>query len=374
MKIKRIAALLLVVVMVFSFTACKEKPANNVNNMPVIEGTVYSCFDRVVEERAPKDSFLKKDKDGEVLIQATTDTLDYTFGFNAEQANDFIVSCDSWKAYSLNVKINNNTAVSQTFSEFTSNALPDGMWLGKESLNGTMSIVANSTDVEFPAVLIIDTRKVNVADMCTVLDTIAIEIKYFATPDDGDDEAPESEYKRLSVTNNLELSDINLEPEKQLSAKRTTIEDGSSFLEIYKENPAAFSSEAKLFGLDEATVSEVLAANSGWEWYTLNIEIQNKTADELNVLKIIADNNGSNGVWISGVSQYGEYGMPANKTDVLPVSVLVDTSALGGKSAQEAIAELNIQLGYAAGELIYEDGEDEFSPENALPLKYINVQ
>lgn len=353
MKIKRIVSFALIVVMLFAFTACKKQP-----EPPKFEGTLYASFDRVFEDGSAKVSYVKK-----------TEALEYEFGFDSNLAADFAASSDSWSVYSLNLKISNNTAVSQTFFEFSSSALPDGMWLSKISRNGTVTVDTNITDVDFPATVIIDTRKVNVADMYKALGNIAIEIKYFATPADGNDEAPESEHKKLAVTNNLVIPDTNIEPEKQLSAKRTNIEDGSAFLETYRSNVAAFKSEAELFGIDEATAEKILAANSGWEWYTLNIEIENKTADDLTVFNIVAADNGKNGVWISSLSQYGEYGMPANNKSVLPVSVLVDTSAIGDKSAQEAIAALNIQLEYVAGELVDDEGN-----ENVLPSKFINVK
>ncbi len=357
MKIKSIIALMLATVMLFSFTACKEKPD------PGKAGVIYAGFDQIYEDEATKYHYVDNP---EAFMRAAQ----YELKLDEATAGEFLSDSDNWSFYSLNIMINNNTDSSNTFVGFASAEMPDGMWLSSTSANGELSLPANATNQQYPASVLIDTRKVSVSEMYSVIAELDISILYYETPADDETEVPESEYKKLKVTNSIVVPEQDkVEPEEQIGAKRTTVEDGSSFLETYRANSIAFSNEAKLFGLDSATAAKVLAADSGWQWYTLYIEIENKTDDELNVNKIIAENNGASGVWVSSVSQYGEFGMPANDKQELPVSVLVDTSALGGKSAQEAISQVKIQLEYIAGATIDDEGN-----ESVLPSKTVDVK
>ena len=61
--------------------------------------------------------------------------------------------------------------------------------------------------------------------------------------------------------------------------------------------------------------------------------------------------------------------MPGEDTQILPVTVLVDTAELGGKTVQEAIAAMNLSLEYVAGEVI-----DDFGNESILPTKTVAVE
>ncbi|MBQ3497737.1 MAG: hypothetical protein IJA87_01275 [Clostridia bacterium] len=356
MKIKSIVALMLAAVMLFSFTACKDEPE------PDKEGTIYAGFDQIFEDEATKYHYIDNP---EAFMRAAQ----YELKIDETTAGEFLSDTDNWKFYSLNIVINNNMPVNHTFVGFAASEMPDGIWLSNISANGELSVPANVTDQQYPASVLVDTRKVNITEMYKAIAELDVNVLYYETPAD-ETEVSESDYKKLKVTNSIVVpEEDNVKPEEQISAKRTTIEDGSSFLETYRTNSIAFSNEAKLFGLDSETAAEVIATDSAWQWYTLYIEIENKTAEELNVNKIIAADNGANGVWVCNVSQYGEFGMPANDKQELPVSVLVDTSELDGKSAQEAISEMNIQLEYIAGATIDDEGN-----ESVLPSKTVDVK
>lgn len=357
MKIKRIVALLLAAVMLFGFTACKGNPE------PEKKGTLYAGFDQIFNDESTKFYYIKNP---EAFMRAAQ----YELKLDEKTASEYLSDSDNWEFYSLNVTINNNTDKNHTFVGFAAGEMPDGMWLSKASSYGELSLPANASGRDYPASVLIDTRKVSVTEMYSAVANLDINILYYETPADDETEVPESEYKNLKVTSNVVAPEEDkVKPETQIDAKRTTIEDGSSFLETYRTNSIAFSNEAKLFGLDSTTAAQVLAVDSGWQWYTLYIEIENKTDDELNVNKVVAADNGKNGVWVCNVSQYGEFGMPANDKQELPVSVLVDTSKLGGKSAQEAISQVKIQLEYIAGATVDDEGN-----ESVLPSKTVDVK
>ncbi len=357
MKTKRIVALLLAAVMLFSFTACKGDPK------PDKEGALYAGFDQVFNDEDTKYYYINNP---EAFMRAAQ----YELKLDEKTAGEYLSDSDNWEFYSLNITINNNTDRNHTFVGFSAGEMPDGMWLSNISSYGELSLPANVSGYDYPANVLIDTRKISVTEMYSTVANLEINVLYYETPADDETEVPESEYKKLKVTSNIvEPEEDKVKPEEQISAKRTTIEDGSSFLETYRANSIAFSNEAKLFGLDSTTAAKVIAADSGWQWYTLNIEIENKTDDELNVNKIVAADNGANGVWVCNVSQYGEFGMPANDKQELPVSVLVDTSMLNGKSVQEAISQVKIQLEYIAGATVDDEGN-----ESVLPSKTVEVK
>lgn len=357
MKTKRIVALLLAAVMLFSFTACKGDPK------PDKEGALYAGFDQVFNDEDTKYYYINNP---EAFMRAAQ----YELKLDEKTAGEYLSDSDNWEFYSLNITINNNTDRNHTFVGFSAGEMPDGMWLSNISSYGELSLPANVSGYDYPANVLIDTRKISVTEMYSTVANLEINVLYYETPADDETEVPESEYKKLKVTCNIvEPEEDKVKPEEQISAKRTTIEDGSSFLETYRANSIAFSNEATLFGLDSTTAAKVIAADSGWQWYTLNIEIENKTDDELNVNKIVAADNGANGVWVCNVSQYGEFGMPANDKQELPVSVLVDTSMLNGKSVQEAISQVKIQLEYIAGATVDDEGN-----ESVLPSKTVEVK
>ncbi len=360
MKIKRTAALLLALVMLFAFTACKggDKP-----NKPSKSGSLYAGFEEIFEDGGLKAYYLKNP---DTFTAAAVEEM----GMTKEDAQAFLSDSDSWNFYNLNIAISNGTEKNYTFVSFEGSETPEGMWFSTSPINGELSIPPSVLDQLYPATVLINTEKISTTGMYSAVANMTIKVNYFETPADDNEEVPQSAYKQLKVDNKIVApEDDKVEPEEQISAKRTTIEDASAFLEAFKSNAIAFSNESKLYGMDSETAAKAISEDGGWQCYTLNIEINNKTDDELTVNKIIAADNGKNGVWVCSVSQYGEYGMPANDTQVLPVTVLIDANALGGNSAQDAISKVALQLEYIAGATI-----DDLGNESVLPSKTVDVK
>lgn len=362
MKIKRIVALLMMAVMLFSFTACKKNAADNVNNTTTVPGVLYAGFEWAAVNAAEKENYIRDE--ARFIDIATKD-----IGLTEAKAKALLADVNTWSVYTIDVQINNNSATSKTFIGFAATGLPDGMWVNTAG-SFELTVPAKVTDEFYPVGIIVDNNVLSKVDVYNALSKMKLELVYFETPADGSDEVPESEYKKFAVTNNLAAPEPdNTQNDTLLSAKRVNVEDGSYILESYKNNSAAFNSEIKLFGIDSSTASKVLADGSTWQWYVLNIEIENKTDNDLNIYGIIAEDNGKNGVWVCSVSQYGEYGMPAKDKQILPVSVLVDTSAIGDKSVEEAIAGVKIQLEYFAG-----DYDEDLVDEDTVVKNFITVK
>lgn len=357
MKIKKITALMLAVVMLFAFTACKTEEKKGPE-----AGKLYAGLDLIYEDGQTKEFYLQNP---ELFMRAAQTE----FGLSESDAQDFLKGGDNWVFYSLNIEISNNTDKYYSFVSFEGGETPDGMWLSSCPINGELSVPPAQTDILYPATLLVDSSKVDVNLMYTTVAGFELKIVCYETPADDNIEVPESDRQKLEVTINIVApEDDTVKAEDQITAKRANIEDGSDFLDAHRSNSVAFYNEAKLYGMTNETAANVIAADSGWECYILNIEITNKTDSDLTVYNINAEDNGKTGVWICSVSQYGEFGMPADDTQVLPVNVLVNTAELGGKSAQEAISEMKISLEYIAGEVV-----DEYGNENILPTKTVEV-
>ncbi len=357
MKIKRIIAVVLAALMLFAFTACKK----NELEVPK-DGELYAGMSGVFEDGNLKAYYLKNP---ESFIRAAQNE----YGLSEAEAQEFLNNDDNWKFYILNVNISNKTKDSFTFIGFSDIETPDGVWFSTSPVNGELSLPAGLSQ-DYPASLLVNGDKVNINQMYSAVANFDLELFYCETPENDDVEITESDCDKLKINNKIIApEDDKVKVESQISAKRTNIEDTSDFLETFKSNSVAFNNESKLYGMDSETAAEAIADNSGWACYTLNIEIVNKTSTDLTVYTVNAENNGTSGVWVCSVSQYGEFGMPANDTQILPVTVLVDTAELGGKTAQEAIAAMDISLEYVAGEII-----DDFGNESILPTKTVTVE
>ena len=357
MKIKRIIALLLAGVMLFAFTACKGKELD----VPKA-GELYAGMSGVFEDGNLKSYYLKNP---ESFIRAAQSE----YGLSEADAQAFVENSENWMFYTLNINISNKTKNTFTFISFSGSETPDGLWMSTAPVNGELSMPSDTAQA-YPASILVNRDKVNVNQMYSAIANLEIEIFYCETPEDDDIEITEADCDKLKVNNKIIApEDDKIKAESQISAKRTGIEETSGFLEAFKSNSAAFKNESELYGMDSETAAEAIAENSGWACYTLNIEVVNKTNDDLTIYTVTAENNGASGVWVCSVSQYGEFGMPGNDTQILPVTVLVDTAELGGKNVQDAIAEMNVSLEYVAGEVI-----DDFGNESILPTKTVNVE
>ena len=357
MKTKRIIAIVLAAVMLFAFTACKK----NEPDIPKA-GELYAGMNSIFEDGNLKVYYLKNPESFIKAAQAE-------YGLSEADAQDFLDNDENWTFYNLNVKISNKTKDSFTFISFSDSETPDGVWLSTEPINGELSLPAGESQA-YPASILVNSDKVNINQMYSAVANLDLELFYCKTPENDDVDITESDCDKLKVSNKIIApEDDKVKAESQISAKRTNIEDAADFLESFKSNSAAFKNESKLYGMDSETAAEAIAENSGWACYTLNIEIVNKTDTDLTVYTVNAEDNGKSGVWVCSVSQYGEYGMPANDTQILPVTVLVDTAELGGKTAQDAIAAMDLSLEYIAGEII-----DDFGNESILPTKTVSVE
>ncbi|HBL40313.1 MAG TPA: hypothetical protein DDY98_01565 [Ruminococcaceae bacterium] len=132
----------------------------------------------------------------------------------------------------------------------------------------------------------------------------------------------------------------------EMKASIDSLSDGSSILESYRSNEIAFSNEAKLYGMDSETAAQVTFKEGSFRCYVLNIKVKNTKRYDLTVQAVHSPNNGKDGVWVCGVSQYGLFDVTANRTADMPVTVLVDNNITKQDAVEQVLKSMNLSLEY----------------------------
>ncbi|MBQ3603148.1 MAG: hypothetical protein IJA02_04875 [Clostridia bacterium] len=352
--IKKITAIFLAAVMLLGFAACGEKT----------DGKITAKLSDVYEDGGLKEYYLSNK---EAFVIAAQNDL----AMDEAAANSFLSNPDSWQVYALDVEVLNKTDEAYTCIGFeAAGNMADGFYFSKTSIGAEFSIPYGEEPELYPATIVVNTEKVTVEQMYTVISGLDITIVGYPTPEDDDAEIPESDYKKIKVTNNIEAPEADAgKADDEISAKRSSVEDGSAFLEIYRKNDIAFSNEAKLYGMDSETAAQVLAKDGGWECYILYIIVENKTDDDMTVYSINAANNGANGLWVNSISQYGEFSMEPGSENEMPVTIMLNPAQLGGMTFEQALAAVEMTLTYSKGTLIDAQGNESVAIKKTAEVK-----
>ena len=342
MKVKKILSLLLAAVMLLSFAACSGG-----------SGKTVAELNQIFEDGSLKQYYLKNP---ETFMAAAQEEI----SMSEADAQDFLANPDNWQVYSLEISLSNigKEAFSYIGFEKAENQL-EGFYFSTCPINGELSVPAGIENEFYPATIVINTAKVSVEEMYTAVADLDIVILGYPTPEDDNEVIAPSDYTKIKVKNNIEAPKAdNDDADKEIVAKRSSISDGSAYLELYRNNELIFANEAKLYGMDSETAAAALNKEGKWQCYVFGIAVENKTDTDLTVYRIITENNGSNGVWLNSVSQYGEFSMSSGMKDEIPVTIMVNPDALGGKTVEQAIAEMNITLEYSKGTLMDANGNE----------------
>ena len=152
--------------------------------------------------------------------------------------------------------------------------------------------------------------------------------------------APETETIRIEAAQTHERS------EKELKASFDSIAAADGVLEAYRSNEIAFSNEAKLYGMDSETAALVTFKEGSFRSYVLKLKLKNTKKYDLTVHSVLSPDNGQNGVWVCGVSQYGTFDIAANSTAYMPITVLVDSSVTPDDAVEKALRGMKLTLEY----------------------------
>lgn len=342
MKTKRILALILAAAMLLSFAACSGS-----------SGKVTAQLSEIYEDGGLKKYYINNP---ETFMAAAQDEIK----MSEADAQAFLSDPDNWQIYSLDITVSNKSDELFSFIGFKEIEIEqDGFYFSTCPINGELSVPGDAEDEPYPATILIDGSKVSLEQMYTLVSGLEIILLGYPTPEDDDEVIDPSDYTHTKVKNNItapEADDTNASEE--ISAKRSSITDGSAYLDIYRNNELIFANEAKLYGMDSETAAQAMNKEGKWECYILNISVENKTDGDLTVYSILPENNGATGVWINGISQYGEFSMEAGAKEEMPVNILVNPDALGGKTVEQAIADMVINLEYSKGTLMDENGNE----------------
>ncbi len=134
--------------------------------------------------------------------------------------------------------------------------------------------------------------------------------------------------------------------EKELKASFDSLADGSEIMANYRENDIAFSNEAKLYGMNSETAALVTFREGSFCCYVLNLKVSNTKKYDLTVRAVLSPDNGKNGVWVCGVSQFGAFDVAARGTAKMPVTVLVDGSVITEDAVEQALRGMSLSLEY----------------------------
>lgn len=353
MKAKKIFALILATALIFSFAACSGS-----------SGKVTASLSEIYEDGSLKQYYLNNP---ETFMSSAQSGIE----MKEADAQDFLANPDRWQLYSLDIIVSNKGKEAFSFIGFDKIASEqDGFYFSTCPINGELSLTGGSEDEAYPATVAVNTDKVSIEQMYTIISELNITLLGYPTPEDDNQIIDPKDYAHIKVKNNITAPKTdNTETSKEISAKRSSIEDGSDYLEIYRNNELIFTNEAKLYGMDADTATQAMNKEGNWQCYILNIAVQNKTDEDLTVYRIMPASNGTNGVWVNGISQYGEFSMAAGTEELMPVNVLIDTDALGGKTVEQAISEAVIELEYSKGTLMDENGNESIQIKKIAEVK-----
>ncbi len=328
MKTKKIAVLLLAVLMLFSFTSCKPlKLKKKLDPLDMVLSTVRY-------DDGMKASFLKhKDR--------FTDVHAASYGMNKEQANDFLKNADRYGVYSIDTRIQNREENSYTFLKIQVEGEHDGIWLNDRSINGEISVPAGSISTDFMLSFIADNQKLDIPAIYETLSDLKISVVYYVTPADDETTVKESEYKTLSAKNYIALSD-DTDQLKEVKATFGSVEDGGDYEELFKNDKATLTG----YGFADAVTERYLAKNTKWECYVLAVNVDNNNNTEnLTVYGTTVQANGQKGVWVSEKSMDGdEIGIPGGNESTVYFLLLVDPDVPGGVTVAETVKSMKISL------------------------------
>lgn len=352
MKVKKLLSLFLAAIMLLSFAACSGS-----------QSKVTAQLSEIYEDGSLKQYYLSNP-------EIFTESAQEDTSMSQEEAQNFLSSPDDWKIYSLDVTVSNKGEEAFSFIGFEPvEEKQDGVFFSTCPVNSELSVPAGIENEPYPATLIINSAKVSLEQTYSIIAKLDIVVLGYPTPEDDDTVIDPADYEHIEVENNIIApEEDDSDTDKDLSAKRSSIEDGSAYLKLYRENELIFANEAPLYGMDSETAAQAMNKEGKWQCYILYIAVENKTDTDLTVYRILPENNGANGVWLNSVSQYGEFSMASDMSDEIPVAMLVNPDALGGKTVEQAIAEMTISLEYSKGTLMDENGNESIQIKKIAPV------
>ena len=288
-----------------------------------------------------------------------------------EKAAESFINDEGWTAFQINLIIHNGKDKPYTFADLVlEEALNNNAYILTESPDGDISIPVSGRE-NLSYIVFANTSEISNDELLRWISETKMQVQYYdsALEEESEDEIPANKIKLLDVNKQLAFPSDDNQKNPDASVTFGEIEDGSDFLNVLKKNEIAFSNEAKLFGLDSDTAPKVVAKDSKWECYVLNLTVENTSEYDLTFYDIDNKDNGKNGVWISRLSQYGEFSIESGDKQDMPVSVLVDKDKTGDTDVGKLIKSSKLTVTYSITPMIDANGQETIELKQTLEVK-----
>ncbi len=331
MKIKRVAALCLAVLMLFGFSACKN-PFKKTKREPLSVSLSLVHFNDGLKENflKHKERFVK--------------TLAPTYGMSAEQANDLLENEENYGVFSIDTLIANREEVGYTFTRVEVSGEHENIWLCGSSVNGEIGVPAGASANDFALSFVANTQQLDAAAIYKTLAALTFTVYYYDTPANDDDVVDESAYKTLVAHNGISSPDEGNTVD-ELKVSLESIEDGDDYEQIYRSDRAGLA----FYGYADAVVDRFTAKGSKWSCYLLNVKVTNDSSEEVIFYGLSVARNGTDGVWIAQKSLDGdECGFSAGSGGTLSFLLLVDPDVAGRATLTDSVKAMALSMQYTA--------------------------
>ena len=353
MKIKRILAVSLALLMLVGLAGCKKGRLFKKSKTEPLSITLSLVrFDDGQKEIfvKHKNRFIK--------------TVAPTYGMSEEQANDLVTNPDKYGIFTIDTTLSNKEKKGYTFEKITVDGAHDGIWFCEDSVNGQVGVPSGVTTDDYVISFVANTEKLSAAAIYQTLSGLTFSIRYYETPANDDDVVEESKYKTLAARNTITSPD-HAEDGKDIKVSLASIEDGDDFAKLYRSD----KKRLMLYGYPEAVADRFASKKSNWECYVLNIKVSNGCGEEAIFYGTSVAQNGTGGVWVAPKSVDGdECGLAAGTEGTFGYLLLVDPSVAGGATIADTVKGMNLSLLYSVERTDIEQIETCLRVPNAISV------
>ena len=153
------------------------------------------------------------------------------------------------------------------------------------------------------------------------------------------------------------------------SAKAGSVFDGASLLDVYYSHPGtALKDLEKDFGLSPENAESVLNAKTEWKAYSLEIEVDNKSSDDITLYAYDVKNNGKDNIWLITVAD-PEIAIISGNKQTVALTALVKGSDVSAQDAADAIKKYNIKIDYTKTPVKNDAGVESIERHKMISVK-----
>ncbi len=131
------------------------------------------------------------------------------------------------------------------------------------------------------------------------------------------------------------------------SAKAASVYDGTALLDVYYKNTStAVNKLTKMFGISSLDAESVMNDREEWKAYSLEIEVDNKSKEDITLYTYDVPNNGKDNIWLITVADPEIEIISGNKLKI-SVMALAKGKDITAADAADAIKKYIIKIDYS---------------------------